>query len=372
VDKSIKAAAKRYRYTGKERDEETGFSYHKARYYAPWLGIWTAADPIGIEAGVNFYAYVRNNPIKSIDPKGTEDSAPASKNEPGLLTKVGWGLRIAFIMTTHQTPEQFGQGMVDKAKSVTIDPVMTLYGPGGMLDKAAQKAVDRAQGIQKPDDYYVSEEEHAKQLQAIKHVGGALFPGIGEVTVGIPGPPLVTAEAGAVGVSTKAVVVAPAISKAPVLLMAATGGGAGSEPVPDRIVVGRGSATGKSSIPDPQGMTTKTMAPASAKPDLESFLQSAPKKYPQFVGKVREILVERLGITPSGSTGGLTAEGISGARELLQPGGELQILQQPNSAINQTINQLETQIRGMLPTAQWGDVTVQKTAEGLLVTAKKL
>ncbi|WP_200819480.1 RHS repeat domain-containing protein, partial [Tolypothrix sp. NIES-4075] len=38
VDKSIKAAVKRYRYTGKERDEETGLYYHGARYYAPWLG----------------------------------------------------------------------------------------------------------------------------------------------------------------------------------------------------------------------------------------------------------------------------------------------------------------------------------------------
>ena len=29
---------KRYRYTGKERDEETGFYYHGARYYASWIG----------------------------------------------------------------------------------------------------------------------------------------------------------------------------------------------------------------------------------------------------------------------------------------------------------------------------------------------
>ncbi len=35
VDKAINAAAKRYRFTGKERDEETGFSYHGARYLAP-------------------------------------------------------------------------------------------------------------------------------------------------------------------------------------------------------------------------------------------------------------------------------------------------------------------------------------------------
>ena len=31
-------AKKRYRFTGKERDEESGLNYHGARYYAPWLG----------------------------------------------------------------------------------------------------------------------------------------------------------------------------------------------------------------------------------------------------------------------------------------------------------------------------------------------
>jgi hypothetical protein len=38
--------SKRYRYTGKERDEESGLYYHGARYYAPWLGRWTAIDPL--------------------------------------------------------------------------------------------------------------------------------------------------------------------------------------------------------------------------------------------------------------------------------------------------------------------------------------
>ncbi|MGH9871286.1 MAG: SpvB/TcaC N-terminal domain-containing protein [Pyrinomonadaceae bacterium] len=37
---------KRYRYTGKEQDEESGLYYHGARYYAPWLGRWTSADPL--------------------------------------------------------------------------------------------------------------------------------------------------------------------------------------------------------------------------------------------------------------------------------------------------------------------------------------
>nr|WP_282569186.1 SpvB/TcaC N-terminal domain-containing protein [Aliiroseovarius sp. S1339] len=65
---------KRYRYTGKERDEETGLTYHGARYYAPWLARWTAADPIGIGDGLNVYAYVGGRPIVAADPTGLGDS----------------------------------------------------------------------------------------------------------------------------------------------------------------------------------------------------------------------------------------------------------------------------------------------------------
>jgi RHS repeat-associated protein len=63
---------KRYRYTGKERDGESGFSYHGARYYAPWLGRWTSADPAGLVDGPNLYRYVQGNPIRLTDPTGTQ------------------------------------------------------------------------------------------------------------------------------------------------------------------------------------------------------------------------------------------------------------------------------------------------------------
>ena len=66
---------KRYRYTGKERDIETGLYYHGARYRAPWLGCWTAADPAGLTDGTNLYAYVHNNPIGRTDPTGRQQLA---------------------------------------------------------------------------------------------------------------------------------------------------------------------------------------------------------------------------------------------------------------------------------------------------------
>ena len=66
--------AKRYRYTGKERDGETGLYYHGARYYAPWLGRWTACDPAGFVDGPNRYQYVGGNPTRKIDPTGTQEA----------------------------------------------------------------------------------------------------------------------------------------------------------------------------------------------------------------------------------------------------------------------------------------------------------
>ncbi len=64
-------ASKRYRYTGKELDEETGLYYHGARYYAVWLTRWASADPQGMLDGFNVFSYCRANPIGFSDPGGT-------------------------------------------------------------------------------------------------------------------------------------------------------------------------------------------------------------------------------------------------------------------------------------------------------------
>jgi len=67
---SVEAALKRYRYTGMERDEESGFSYHTARYYLTWLGRWLNPDPIGLQGGINLYSYSDDSPITYLDLSG--------------------------------------------------------------------------------------------------------------------------------------------------------------------------------------------------------------------------------------------------------------------------------------------------------------
>jgi RHS repeat-associated protein len=67
-------AAKRFRFSGKELDAENGLYYFGARYYAAWLGRWTAADPVvGPESR---YDFVNNNPVHLVDPDGRQPVGP--------------------------------------------------------------------------------------------------------------------------------------------------------------------------------------------------------------------------------------------------------------------------------------------------------
>jgi RHS repeat-associated protein len=65
------------RFTAKERDSETGLDYFGARYYASTRGRFTTIDPVQTwgenlvdPQRWNRYAYVRNNPLRYVDPDG--------------------------------------------------------------------------------------------------------------------------------------------------------------------------------------------------------------------------------------------------------------------------------------------------------------
>jgi RHS repeat-associated protein len=61
---------KRYRFSEKERDAETGWYYFGARYLLPYAGRWATCDPSGPVDGFNLYSYVSNNPMAYVDPTG--------------------------------------------------------------------------------------------------------------------------------------------------------------------------------------------------------------------------------------------------------------------------------------------------------------
>lgn len=110
---AVEVSLKRYRFVGKERDEETGLNYHGARYYAPWLGRWVSTDPAGMVDGPNLYQYALGNPIVRLDVKGTDTERTFTLglrlDESGLqldpghsvemnrdLTTLGFGLAASF------------------------------------------------------------------------------------------------------------------------------------------------------------------------------------------------------------------------------------------------------------------------------------
>ena len=67
------------RFTGKERDAETGLDYFGARYYGSKIGRFTTIDPV-MDRGIaladpqqwNRYAYGRNNALRYVDPDGRQ------------------------------------------------------------------------------------------------------------------------------------------------------------------------------------------------------------------------------------------------------------------------------------------------------------
>lgn len=115
-------ARKRYRYTGRERDEESGLAHHGARYYAPWLGRWISCDPAGHVDGATLYAYVRGNPMRLVDATGL--AAASAGHTVGLLgdphlTHVTqlWEKAINKVMKTTNAEEGLAKfrGMVQEA-----------------------------------------------------------------------------------------------------------------------------------------------------------------------------------------------------------------------------------------------------------------
>ncbi len=94
-------------YTGRELDSESGLYYYRARYYDPEIGRFLNEDPLGLEAGINFYVYCQNNPINYNDPSGK--IAPAVVAGYFLLGKAtALGASWLGIQTATHGPEIVG------------------------------------------------------------------------------------------------------------------------------------------------------------------------------------------------------------------------------------------------------------------------
>jgi RHS repeat-associated protein len=113
-----------YKFTGKERDTETGNDYFGARFYASNLGRFLSADeftggpvdalspndplPLGSlpyanianPQSLNKYTYVYNNPLRYVDPWGHAAEGEGIKPDTPNATKDDMGGRRAAITPT--------------------------------------------------------------------------------------------------------------------------------------------------------------------------------------------------------------------------------------------------------------------------------
>jgi RHS repeat-associated protein len=91
--------AMRYKFTGKERDAESGLDYFGARYLSSSMGRWMSPDwadkPVPVPyadleypQSLNLYAYVENNPLSRLDADGHQKSGSNYKD----MGK-GWTMR---------------------------------------------------------------------------------------------------------------------------------------------------------------------------------------------------------------------------------------------------------------------------------------
>jgi RHS repeat-associated protein len=77
----------RYKFTAKELDNETSYTYFGARYYDSDLSVWLSVDKLSDKyPSISPYAYAANNPVKLIDPNGDSLWINGSNGEKFLYT----------------------------------------------------------------------------------------------------------------------------------------------------------------------------------------------------------------------------------------------------------------------------------------------
>ncbi len=151
VDQRISGYSERFRFTGKERDEETGFGYFGARYMDHELmTMWLSVDPLSDKyPNISPYAYCVWNPTKLVDPYGMDtllfnqhgkfQGTILSQGDPvgKIIQKDGSYVCFDFADPVHDVES----AKTNKDFKVTLidDETINDYIKGSGVDEAAKK-----------------------------------------------------------------------------------------------------------------------------------------------------------------------------------------------------------------------------------------
>jgi RHS repeat-associated protein len=72
AESTTETVAQPLRFMAREYDATTGLYYVRARWYDPALARFNSEDPIGLDGGINQYAYVGNSATNLRDPSGLD------------------------------------------------------------------------------------------------------------------------------------------------------------------------------------------------------------------------------------------------------------------------------------------------------------
>jgi len=146
-----------YTFTAREFDPETGLHHYRERQYDSTTGRFTTEDPIEFEGGINFYAYVGNNPANFVDSLGLQEESanqcPVKRNclkgfydcmakclivpdiDPNTILNEG-GQAVSFYYTARGWQHAASRGIIYPLKSSIVRKFLKLgrvAGPLGLV-----------------------------------------------------------------------------------------------------------------------------------------------------------------------------------------------------------------------------------------------